>query len=114
MSFTLEQKEYTPSEIPTDLVTTSHSASETGVGKSEGSGFNFAWVSNLFGAAPEIIDQFNYKGRDQEIELARLESEKAQAQNNYNVPGVGGVSKTVIYGGIAVIVVVALVLIFKK
>lgn len=114
MSLTLEQKKYTPPPVPTELVKTSHSASETGVGKSEGSGFNFGWVSNLFGAAPQIIDQFNYKGRDQEIELARLEAEKARAQNNYNVPGVGGVSKTVVYGGIAVVVVVALVLIFKN
>ncbi|WP_107037856.1 hypothetical protein [Brumimicrobium mesophilum] len=114
MSYTLEQKSYTPTPTPTELVQTSHSASETGVGKSEGSGFNFGWVSNLIGSAPEIINQFNYKGKDQEIELARLQAEKANSENNYNVPGVGGINKTVVYAGVAVVVVVALVLIFKN
>lgn len=114
MSLTLEQKPYTPSDIPTELVKTSHSASETGVGKTGGSGFNFGWLSGLLSSAPEVINQFNYKGRDQEIELARLEAEKANAENNYNVPGVGGVNKNIIYGGIAVVVVIALVLIFKN
>ncbi len=76
---------------------------------------NGAFWGSLVGAVGGLVNSFNYRAQENEIEVARLNAEAARANAGaYNVPVVGSVDKNYVNAGVALVVVVVLVLIFKK
>ncbi|HLW38824.1 MAG TPA: hypothetical protein VKX31_00440 [Brumimicrobium sp.] len=83
----------------------------TDVSKQMNGGF---WGS-LVNTVGNLADGFNYKAQENQIELARLEAERASAEaSTFEAPGIGPVEKKYAYIAGGAVVLIILFFILKK
>ncbi len=84
-------------------------AQETSQDASEQVQNNGGLWGSIVGTVGDLANGFNYQQQENQIELARINAERAKSENQTN-----GIDKKYIYIGVGVVVLVVLIMLFKK